>query len=349
MPRTGWANGPSGARRKASSRVSPWRRLASRRQAAIPRRAAYHGRVPRTPNGSPPLDEPLSPTPATDPPSTGGTSAAPPPPGPDAPGLGEQIGATRDSVKRVVDAHVELAKAEFADIADAAKRAAALIGIAVGAGIVAGLIVIVGMPLFLGEAIFGSMGWGILLGLLLPVALALTAVVGALRPGIQASIGRAFLGGLLVAIVVGVVLGLDLSNRVWSTFADTVLPGSDPAWRPLLVAVLGLVVVGAVLGLLAAVVRGAGGGGLVGALVGGAFAGLLLGLLTAFAPGHRVGAAIGVAAGLVTWIALLFAGIARGGFDTDALKDRFWPAKTIEATKETIEWARERMPLLRRS
>ena len=43
------------------------------------------------------------------------------------------------------------------------------------------------------------------------------------------------------------------------------------------------------------------------------------------------------------------AGIARGGFDTDALKDRFWPAKTIEATKETIQWARDRMPLSRRS
>ena len=42
---------------------------------------------------------------------------------------------------------------------------------------------------------------------------------------------------------------------------------------------------------------------------------------------------------------MLGAGIARGGFDSDALKDRFWPAKTIEATKETIEWVRERTPL----
>ena len=46
---------------------------------------------------------------------------------------------------------------------------------------------------------------------------------------------------------------------------------------------------------------------------------------------------------------MLGIGVARGGFDTDALKGRFWPARTIEATKETIEWARERMPLSRRS
>jgi hypothetical protein len=33
----------------------------------------------------------------------------------------------------------------------------------------------------------------------------------------------------------------------------------------------------------------------------------------------------------------------------DKLKDRFWPNRTIEVTKETIEWARERMPLMKRS
>ncbi len=78
-------------------------------------------------------------------------------------------------------------------------------------------------------------------------------------------------------------------------------------------------------------------------------AGIFLGFLTAFAPGLRVGAAIGVAAGLITWTVGMGVGIARGEFDTEALKDRFWPARTIEATKETIEWARERMPLSRRS
>jgi len=43
------------------------------------------------------------------------------------------------------------------------------------------------------------------------------------------------------------------------------------------------------------------------------------------------------------------ASLAGGGFDTDKLKDRFLPNRTIEITKETIEWARERMPLKRPS
>jgi hypothetical protein len=319
------------------------------------------GAVPQTSDGSPTLDDPLNPmaasdrppTPGADPhpdpaaPAAGSGSASPQPP--DAPGLGEQIGSTRDSAKRLVGAHVELAKSEFADIADAAKRAAALVGIAIGAGIVAGLIVTVGLPLFLGEAIFGSMGWGILLGVLLLAALALAATVLALRPGVQASVGQPLLIGIVVGIVVGVVLGLNLTNRGWSTLADSIVPSIDPAYRPLLVAIVALAIVGAILGLIGAVMAGAGGGGVIAGLIGGAVAGIFIGLLTAFAPGRRVGAAIGVGVGLITWTALLGAGIARGGFDTEALKDRFWPARTIEATKETIEWARERMPLSRRS
>ena len=44
-------------------------------------------------------------------------------------------------------------------------------------------------------------------------------------------------------------------------------------------------------------------------------------------------------------------GLGRMGstIDTEELKERFMPDRTIEVTKETIEWARERMPLSRRS
>ena len=268
---------------------------------------------------------------------------------PEAPGLFGQIGATRDAGKRIVGAHVELAKAEFGDIADAAKRAAVLVGIALGAGFVAGLIVTVGLPLFLGEALFGSMGWGILLGVLLLGALALAATVAALRPGVKTSIGGPFFVGLVVGIAVGVALGLDLTNRAWTALGDVILPTVDASYRPLLMAIAALAIVGALGGLILAAATGTRGGSLVGAFLGGAVAGVLLGFLTAFAAGPRVGAAIGVAVGLITWMTMLGAGVARGGFDSDALKDRFWPAKTIEATKETIEWARERMPLSRRS
>ncbi len=40
-----------------------------------------------------------------------------------APGLGEQVSATREAARRLVEAHVELAKAEFAEIGESAKRA----------------------------------------------------------------------------------------------------------------------------------------------------------------------------------------------------------------------------------
>ncbi|HET7702591.1 MAG TPA: hypothetical protein VFK35_04275 [Candidatus Limnocylindrales bacterium] len=310
-------------------------------------------RSPRTPDGSPPLDEPLNPTtPHESPPAADHAPAdgpGLPPPAAEAPGLGEQIGATKESAQRLVGAHVELAKAEFADIADAAKRAAGLVAIALAAGLVAGLLVVVGLPLFLGEAIFGSMGWGILHGVLLLFAVAIAMAIVALRPGVRAPVGGPFLLALLVGIVVGVLLGLNLTNRAWAAVGDAILPGVDGGIRPLVSGVAGLAIIGAILGLLGSALSGARGGAIVGGLVGGAIAGVLVGWLTAFAPGPRVGAAIGFAVGLIVWMALMGVGVARGGLDSDALKQRFWPDRTIAVTKETIEWARARMPLTRRS
>jgi uncharacterized membrane protein (DUF485 family) len=247
-----------------------------------------------------------------------------------------------------VSAHKELAQAEFADITDALKRAAVLIGVAIGAGIFATLLVGVGTPLFLGEWIFGSIGWGILLGLLLMLAIAVAAGVTTLDARRSWGIGLPLLGGALIGIIVGVVLGLDLTNRAWTALGDAAAPGLDPSSRPLVLAVVSLAVIGGVLGLIAGGVGG-GVGAAIGGLVGGAIAGALLGALTAIATGPRVGAAIGVASGLIAWIALMGLDIARHGVDTEELKQRFWPERTIEATKETIEWARERMPLSRRS
>lgn len=279
------------------------------------------------------------------------------PPGPDpaaasgaepAPGLGEQIGATRDSAKRLVDAHVELAKAEIGDIADAAKRAAGFTAVAIGATIVAGLLVAVGLPLFLGELLFGSMGWGLLLGLLLLAGVAVAAIGLALSPSIDAHAGRSLAVAAVIGVVVGVVLGLDLTNRAWTAIGDAVAASIDPSYRPLLVAVVALGVIGAVVGLVGRLASG-GGGAAIGGLLGGLVVGVIVGAVTAIATGPRVGAAIGVTVGLVAWIALMAVSIAGGGFDTDKLKDRFWPSRTIDMTKETIEWARERMPLKRPS
>lgn len=217
-------------------------------------------------------------------------------------------------------------------------------GIALGAGLVAGLLVVVGLPLFLGEAIFGSMGWGILHGVLLLFALAVAMAIVALRPGVQAPVGGPFLLAAVIGIVVGVLVGLNLTNRAWALVGDAVLPAVDAGMRPLVTGVAGLAIIGAIVGLVGSAGSGARGGAIVGGLIGGAIAGALLGWLTAFAPGLRVGAAIGFAVGLIVWIALMGVGVARGSFDSDALKQRFWPDRTIAVTKETIEWLRNRVP-----
>ena len=326
-----------------------------RSESPAPRRGSrgigrYHAGVPQASHGSPALDEPKFPPPAPDgavgPPPGFGSAGSP---GPDAaPGLGEQIGATRDSAKRLIGAHVELAKAEFADIGDAIKRAAVFAGIAIGAGIFAALLLGVGLPLFLGEWIFGSIGWGILLGLLLLGALAMAAVVLALGDSVNGRIGRSFLVAAVIGVVVGVLFGLDVTNRGWTLLGDSVAGNLAADSRPLVVAVAVLAALGALIGLVLGLAGGLGGGS-IGSLIAGGVAGVALGFLTAAAPGPRVGAAIGVAAGLIAWIGLMGASLAGGGFDTDKLKERFWPARTIEVTKETIEWARERMPLMRRS
>jgi F0F1-type ATP synthase assembly protein I len=276
------------------------------------------------------------------------TLDAAPGPTPEAPGLFDQVGETRESMKRLVGAHVELAKAEFEDIADAVKRAAILVGVAIGAGLFAGLLVGVGLPLFLGEWIFGSIGWGILLGLLLLAAVGVAAVTLAFGPALDGRVGRSFVVAAVIGIVVGVVFGLDLTNRGWTVLADNVAGNLAADSRPLVVAVITLAVIGAVLGLIGGLAGGMGPGSL-GTAIAGAVGGVALGFLTAAAPGPRVGAAIGVAVGLIAWIGLMVASLMAGGFDSDKLKDRFWPSRTIDVTKETIEWARERMPLTRRS
>jgi hypothetical protein len=81
----------------------------------------------------------------------------------------------------------------------------------------------------------------------------------------------------------------------------------------------------------------------------GAGIGVIVGVFTAIAFGWRVGIAIGFTVGLATTIAMLALEATHIKVDEDSLKARFYPQRTIEMTKETIEWARERMPLSRKS
>ena len=104
----------------------------------------------------------------------------------------------------------------------------------------------------------------------------------------------------------------------------------------------------AVLGLLLGALRG-GIGGAIGGLIGGAILGALTGALLAISLRPEVGAAIGATTALTIWPLLAIRGQMQRGIDTEALKAKFWPAQTIETTKETIEWVREQTPLGRKS
>ncbi|HEV8490571.1 MAG TPA: hypothetical protein VGQ58_12375 [Candidatus Limnocylindrales bacterium] len=280
------------------------------------------------------------PPPGAGPPPPG--LGAPPPPIPPPPGIREQIGRLRAAVMGLVAAHRELAKAELGEILAEIKGIALLSGVAIGALVLAGLMFGVGIFLFLGEWLFGSIGWGVLHGPLFLIGLAVAAVLAALGYGggrIGLNVGLA----ILLGIAVGVVLGLDLTHRGWSALGNSIAIGVPAELRAVAVAAATLGLLGGLAGLVAGARSGMGaafGGFLAGAVVGG-----LLGAITGIPVGLQVGAAIGVTVALIAWPVLMGIGVARAGVDTEALMDRFYPRATIETTKETIEWVRKRTPL----
>ncbi|MCI0583279.1 MAG: hypothetical protein L0227_10400 [Chloroflexi bacterium] len=271
--------------------------------------------------------------------------AGEPAPGTEPPGLREQIGAAIAAARRLVTAHVELAKSELGAIMGEVGRVAALGGLAVAMAFLVALLIPIGMALFLGDLIFGSIGWGVLLGSLLLIDIAVLA--GLLAVGLSANrLGLAFLIALAVGLAIAVDLGFHVTNRIWTAVGDN-LPGVDASFRPLAVAVLSLAVIGGLIGLIGGLRSPGGSAG--GGLVLGAFGGIVLGVVTALTVGLRVGAALGALTTLIAWPALMGLDVARTGVDGDALKARFYPGTTIETTKETIEWVRHRTPLGRKS
>jgi hypothetical protein len=234
---------------------------------------------------------------------------------------------------------VNLAKAEGEGIKDEIARAGALGAAAIACLILLAFLVPIGGLLFYGDWVFGSIGWGLLHGTELLIAVAVTAVLVALRvPGLA----RDPLIALVPGVVAAIVLGLSLFNQLFRAIGDAANLAVDPAVRPLVVGVLLLGAIGAVVGLvLGARVRG-GARAVVGGLVTGALLGALLGAFLSITFGWRVGIALGVAAFLAAWPALMGLRVQRQGIDPEEVKARFWPQVTIDTTKETIEWAKAR-------
>ena len=202
-----------------------------------------------------------------------------------APGLGEQLGRTKSALVALIRSHIHLAKAEFAEIGGELKRASVLGGTALLLLLFASGMLVVGLLLFVGEALFGSIGWGVLDGseLLLGVGVLLVLAI------IDLDWGRA-ISTCVIAIAVGlVVTGFLLVD--WSWLAGRILPASVALLPELAVAVVLLGVVGALLG------SGAGRQGVISSLIGGAVLGVIVRLaLGTFAP---LSVMLAVAAGTV--------------------------------------------------
>lgn len=266
----------------------------------------------------------------------------------DPPGIRAQLGATIDAIKRLLRAHVDLAKAELGEIVDNVKRMVGLFALAIGLLVLASLLLFIGGLLFLGEWLFGSIGWGAFLGFLLLLDLALVAVLAALDVSGR-RIGISFLVGAAIGVGVGLVLGFDVLHQGWRALGDAVAASAitDEPTRTAVTAVVGLALVAGILGFIGGIRSGVG-TGVMGFLAAGA-AGAIIGWITATPVSAQVGAALGVLVALVAWPVFAGLDVMRTGIDGEEMAKKFTPDETINLTKETIEWVRARTPLVPKS
>jgi hypothetical protein len=239
-------------------------------------------------------------------------------------------------------AHIDLAKAEASAIASEVGRVVALIGGAVALVLLAGLLAIIGTSLFVGEWLLGSLGWGVLHGVELFVAIAIALVLAAVGMSGRRLAG-AFVVGLLVGVVVAVIFGLALPNQAYTAIGDAAAPAVEPGVRPLVVGAVIWGVVGILLGIGLAI-RASTAGARFWSIIGATALLTLFGAFTAIHFAPQAGVGIGIATGYAMWIVLMLLDISRTGIDAEALQARFTPTQTIETSKETLEWLQKRMP-----
>ncbi|MGH2408478.1 MAG: hypothetical protein ACRDF7_10425, partial [Candidatus Limnocylindrales bacterium] len=267
-------------------------------------------------------------------PSAAMTDAAP------RPGLREQLRRTRDAAAALIAAHRELLTAELGAIGGEIKLLSALIGVIFGMAVFAGLLLSIGGTLFLGEWLFGSIGWGVLHGLLFSAAL--IVVFGLRIVDVPArALAAAFATAIVIGVAVTAVLGLNVGRNAAQAGADWAATNLaiklDPGWAPVIVGAIGLAIVLAIVGLL----LGARAGGMspAGGAVLGAIGGLLLGaFLSGMVFDWRGAAALGVTAVLVAWPLTSGLRAVRGGIDAKARFERLWPRRSYESVIETKTW-----------
>ncbi|MGH2466831.1 MAG: hypothetical protein ACRDGL_03765 [Candidatus Limnocylindrales bacterium] len=267
------------------------------------------------------------------------------------PGLRAQARRTGTAARTLAAAHLALLKAELGEISGQLKILAALAGMAFAAAVFLGFLVLIGGALFLGEWLFGSLGWGVLDGLLLSLGL-IVALVLAILGVTGRLLGTSFAWAVVLGVVVAVVLGSQAIRQGAGQAATSLRLGLDPGWAP---AVVAIVVGAVVLGLIGLLLGSrSGGGAALGGLLLGAILGALLGWFSGGIAFSRHGAAaLGLTAGALAWPMISGLRAWRVGLDPAARFQRLWPRQSYEAARETkayleAEWAKRRNALWRR-
>jgi MFS family permease len=243
---------------------------------------------------------------------------------------------------RLAMAHIDLAKAEATAIGSEVAKVAGLVGAAVAAVFMIVILAVVGLSLWLADWILGSMGWGVLHGVLLLAAIAITCVLVAVGVKGVRLVGALAIG-IVLGLIVGVLLALALPNQAYTAIGEQLLPNVEAGVRPLIVgmAIFGIIVL--LVGI-AVLVRGRASGLQIPAFISAILLGVIIGAISATTLGAQVGAAIGITVGYVTWILLMILDVSRTGIDVEAFKARFMPNRTIETSKETLAWLQSKMP-----
>jgi hypothetical protein len=252
---------------------------------------------------------------------------------------------------RLVGAHTALLKAE---LAVTGREIGLILGLAVAALSLLLLMVSLiytGTWLFLGEWLFGSIGWGLVHGTLFTIALVVPIGIN-LAGGPVRAWSRAFLVAALLTVALSVLFASNIL-REGAVSAGVQLEASlaiEPAFLPTLVGV----VVGAVVLGLALFALGLRAGNAFTLLLAGAVLGAIVGAILASVTFDTKGAiALAVTIGLIAWIA--FSGLlaARRGFDPQARYDTLVPRESIAAVESSKafllrQWERQRRKLMGR-
>ena len=251
-------------------------------------------------------------------------------------GLLDQFQRTRESFMGLLQAHIALLKAELNDILGEVKVLATQAGILLLFALLTSILLYVGGALFLGEWLFGSIGWGlahgVLLGITIMVILGLAIVGARARTAVYS-----FLLSVLIVVGVAVLCG---SNVAYDAIAQASGNLAQPFGAPGVIALFGGIVLGALLfGILFAFVGGA--KGAIGGAILGVFLGAIVGWLIAGAPWTWPPAvAFAIMIGLVAWpiLAVMFA---YPSLDPAARFARLKPQQSIDAANETRAWMEE--------